>query len=56
MFSAKVRKAIYALSAPIIAVLIVVGVEADAAAAWVAAGLAVANLVLAFLNVPGDEE
>ena len=56
MFTAKVRKAIYALSAPIIAVLIVVGVEADSAAAFVAAGLAVANLVMAFLNVPGDDD
>jgi hypothetical protein len=56
MFTAKVRKAIYALSAPVIAVLIIVGVEAEAAAAWVAAGLAVANLVMAFLNVPGDEQ
>lgn len=56
MFTAKVRKSIYALSAVLIPLLIVLGVEANAAAAWVAAGLAVANVVMAFANVPGDED
>ena len=56
MFTAKVRKSIYALSAVLIPLLIVLGVEANAAAAWVAAAVAVANVVMAFLNVPGDDE
>lgn len=56
MFSAKVRKAIYALSAVAIPLLIVLGVDQVAAAAWVAAGVAVANLLMAIYNVPGDEE
>jgi C4-dicarboxylate transporter len=56
MFTAKVRKAIYALSAVLIPLLIVLGVEEQAAAAWVAAGVAVANLAMAFLNVPGDAD
>ena len=55
MLTAKVRKAIYALSAVLIPLLIVLGVEANAAATWAAAGVAVANVVMAFLNVPGDE-
>ena len=55
MPSAKIRKAIYALSVPLLAVLVVFGVEQTAAAAYVALGLAVANLVMAFLNVPGDD-
>jgi hypothetical protein len=56
MLTAKVRKAIYALSAVLIPLLVVLGVEQAAAAVWVATGVAVANLVMAFLNVPGDEE
>lgn len=56
MFTAKVRKAIYALSAVLIPLLIVLGVEQQVAAAWVAAGVAVANLAMAFLNVPGDAD
>jgi hypothetical protein len=56
MLSAKVRKAIYALSAVLIPLLIVLGVEANAAAVWVAAGVAVANLLMAIANVPGDPE
>jgi hypothetical protein len=55
MLTAKVRKAIYGLSVPTIAVLVVVGVETNDAAAYVALGLAAANCVMAFLNVPGDE-
>ena len=51
----KFRKAVYGLSTALIPLLIVLGVEQSAAAAWVAAGVAVANLVMAFLNVPGDE-
>jgi hypothetical protein len=56
MFTAKVRKSIYALSAVLIPLLIVLGIEANAAATYVAVAVAVANLVMAFLNVPGDEE
>lgn len=56
MFTPKVRKAVYALSAALVPLLIVLGVEANAAAAWIAAGVAVANLAMAFLNVPGDPE
>lgn len=55
MFTAKVRKAIYALSAVLVPLLIVLGIEANAAATYVAVGVAVANLVMAFLNVPDDE-
>ena len=51
-----VRKRIYALSAAVTPLLIIWGVNADAAAAYVAAGVAVANLVMAFLNVPGDDD
>lgn len=51
-----VRKRIYALSAVITPLLIIWGVNSEAAAAYVAAGLGVANLVMAFLNVPGDPE
>jgi len=51
----KVRKAIYALSVPLLAVLVVLGVEQSAAAAYVALGVAIANIVMALLNVPGDE-
>lgn len=54
MFTAKVRKSIYALSAVLIPLLVVLGVEQAAAAAYVAAALGVANVVMAFLNVPGD--
>ena len=56
MFSAKVRKAIYALSAVLIPLLVVLGVEQTAAAVYVAAGVAVANLLMAIANVPGDPE
>jgi hypothetical protein len=56
MLTAKVRKAIYALSAVLIPLLIVIGMEAQAAAAWVAAALGVANVVMAFLNVPGEPD
>jgi len=55
MFTAKVRKAIYALSIPLLAVLVVLGVEQTAAAAYVALGVALANIVMALLNVPGDD-
>lgn len=55
MLTAKVRKSIYALSAVLIPALVVIGVDANAAAVYVAAALGVANVVMAFLNVPGDE-
>lgn len=55
MLTAKVRKAIYALSAVLIPLLIVLGIEANAAATYVAVGVAVANLAMAFLNVPDEE-
>ena len=55
MFTAKVRKSIYALSAVAIPLLVVVGVDSNAAAVYVAAAIGVANVVMAFLNVPGDE-
>lgn len=55
MLTAKVRKSIYALSAVLIPLLVVLGVEANSAAVYVAAAVAVANVVMAFLNVPGDE-
>ena len=55
MFTARVRKSIYALSAVTIPLLVVVGVDQHAAAVYVAAGIAVLNVVMAFLNVPGDE-
>lgn len=55
MLTAKVRKSIYALSAVVIPLLVVVGVEASDAAVYVAAVVGVANVVMAFLNVPGDE-
>jgi hypothetical protein len=55
MFTARVRKAIYALSVPLLAVLVVLGIEQTAAAAYIALGIAAANLIMAFLNVPGDE-
>lgn len=54
MFSPKVRKAIYGVSTAAVPLLIVLGVEEHAAAAWAAALLAVGNLVLAFANVPED--
>lgn len=54
MFTAKVRKAIYALSAVLVPLLIVLGIESNAAATYVAVGVAVANLAMAFLNVPDD--
>ena len=56
MFTAKVRKAIYALSAVLVPLLIVLGIESNAAATYVAVGVAVANLVMAFLNVPDDAD
>ena len=56
MLNAKVRKAIYAISVPLLAVLVVLGVEQSAAAAYVAFGIAAANIIMAFLNVPGDPE
>lgn len=54
--SPSVRKRIYALSAAITPLLIIWGVNEQAAAAYVAAGVAVANLAMAFLNVPGDDD
>ena len=51
----KFRKAVYGLSTAIVPLLIVLGVEANAAAAWAAAGLAAVNTVLAYMNVPQDE-
>jgi len=56
MLTAKVRKSIYALSAVLIPLLIVLGVEADSAAVYVAAAVAVVNVVMAFLNVPGEPD
>lgn len=55
MFTAKVRKSIYAISAPLIAVLTLVGVDGNKAAAFVALGIALANTVMAFFNVPDEE-
>jgi hypothetical protein len=55
MLTAKVRKSIYALSAVAIPLLVVVGVDQHDAAVYVAAAIGVANVVMAFLNVPGDE-
>ncbi len=55
MLNARVRKSIYALSAVLIPLLVVLGIEANAAATYVAVGVAVANLIMAFLNVPEDE-
>jgi hypothetical protein len=55
MLTAKVRKSIYALSAVVIPLLVVIGVDANAAAVYVAAALGVANVVMAFLNVPDGE-
>lgn len=55
MLSARVRKSIYALSIPVLAVLVLLGIEQTAAAAYVALGVAVANLLMAIANVPGDE-
>jgi len=55
MFTAKVRKAIYALSAVVIPLLVVIGVDQHDAAVYVAAAVAVLNVVMAFLNVPGDD-
>lgn len=52
----KVRRRIYELSAVATPLLVIWGVNQEAAAAYVAAGLAVANLVMAALNVPGDTE
>jgi hypothetical protein len=54
--SPSVRKRIYALSAAVTPLLVVWGVSQKNAAAYVGAGVAVANLVMAFLNVPGDED
>ena len=57
MFRSKnFRKAVYLASTPISAALIVAGVRTEAALAYVGAGLAVANIVMAYLNVPGDED
>lgn len=55
MLNARTRKAIYALSAVVIPLLIVVGVDQHDAAVYVAAAVGVANVALAFFNVPGDE-
>ena len=55
MFTAKVRKAIYALSAVVIPLLVVLGVDANDAAVYVAAAVAVANVIMAFLNVADDD-
>jgi len=54
--SAKFRKAVYLASTPITLVLVTWGVRADNAAAYVGGALAVANIVMAYLNVPGDED
>lgn len=54
--SAKFRKSVYLASTPTIAVLVVLGVEATPAAAYVGGALALANIVMAALNVPGDED
>lgn len=54
--SAKFRKSIYLASTPITLVLVTWGVRADNAAAYVGGALAVANIVMAYLNVPGDED
>ncbi len=51
-----IRKRIYALSAVVTPLLVIWGVNESAAAAYVAAGVAVANLVMAILNVPGDDD
>jgi hypothetical protein len=57
MFTAKVRKNIYALSGVVTPLLTAYGVATEQQAAlWSAAAIAVANLVMAFLNVPGDDE
>ena len=55
MFTSRVRKSIYALSAVLIPLLVVLGVDANSAAVYVAAAVAVANVVMAFLNVADDE-
>jgi len=54
--SAKFRKAVYLASTPVTLVLVTWGVRADNAAAYVGGALAVANIVMAYLNVPGDED
>lgn len=54
--SAKFRKAIYLASTPVTLVLVTWGVRADNAAAYVGGALAVANIVMAYLNVPGDDD
>ena len=54
--SPAIRKRIYALSAVVTPLLVIWGVQESAAAAYVAAGVAVANLVMAILNVPGDDD
>lgn len=56
MFTANVRKAIYLSSVPITAVLVVLGVEESNALAYVGGALAIGNIVMAFLNVPGDDD
>jgi len=57
MFRSKnFRKAVYLASTPITLVLVTWGVRADNAAAYVGGALAVANIVMAYLNVPGDED
>jgi len=55
MFTAKVRKSIYALSAVAIPALVVIGVDSNSAAVYVASAIGIANVIMAFLNVPGDE-
>lgn len=54
--SAKFRKAVYLASTPVTLVLVTWGVRADNAAAYVGGALAVANIVMAYLNVPGDDD
>ncbi len=50
-----VRKRIYALSAALTPILVILGVQTDHAVAYMGAVLAVANLIMAILNVPGDD-
>lgn len=55
-FTAKVRKNIYALSGAVMPLLTAYGlITEQQAALWGTAVIATANVVMAFLNVPGDE-
>lgn len=56
MTSPRVRRRIYALSAALTPLLVIWGVQGEHAAAYAGAAVAVANLVMAILNVPGDED